>query len=83
MQLWIAEKPSVAKAICAELGIDKKGAGLTNAKAAILSLGASVTCWNRRAPMPIRLKMFPLPRKAEKYGVCRICRFSLQFGNST
>ena len=32
MQLWIAEKPSVAKAICAELGIVKKGAGFNECK---------------------------------------------------
>ena len=29
MKLWIAEKPSVAKAICSELGIIKKGTGFT------------------------------------------------------
>ena len=32
MQLWIAEKPSVAKAICAELGIVKKGACFNECK---------------------------------------------------
>lgn len=32
MQLWIAEKPSVAKAICAELGLVKKGAGFNECK---------------------------------------------------
>lgn len=39
MKLWIAEKPSVAKAICAELGIVKKGAGFNECK------GANVVTW--------------------------------------
>lgn len=32
MKLWIAEKPSVAKAICAELGIVKKGVGFNECR---------------------------------------------------
>ena len=39
MKLWIAEKPSVAKAICAELGIVKKGAGFNECK------GGNVVTW--------------------------------------
>lgn len=39
MKLWIAEKPSVAKAICAELGIVKKGSGFNECK------GGNIVTW--------------------------------------
>lgn len=66
MQLWIAEKPSVAKAICAELGIVKKGAGFNECK------GGNTVTWcfghllEQAAPDAYTPEDVPLTKKGGK-----------------
>ena len=75
MQLWIAEKPSVAKAICAELGIVKKGAGFNECK------GGNTVTWcfghllEQAGPDATHLMMFLSPRKAGNLAIAGFADF--------
>ena len=77
MRLFIAEKPSVAKAIVNELGVVKRNNGYIECS------GQNYVTWcfghllEQAEPDAYTAEDIPVSKKRErKFGVCRICRFS-------